>query len=227
MPYYTSFRRRWRARDWWPSRAIVQAFHRVWYDSYATWEANRFLGYRILQCPFDLQIYQELIVDLKPQAIVQTGVCAGGSILYFASMLDLAGAGPEVPVIGIDIAVSAEARTLIHPRIHLIEGDAVATSTRTRVADLLDGRSAMVVLDSDHSRDHVLRELHTYADLVPSGGSLVVEDTNIGHPVRPDLGPGPYEAVETWLPQHPEFQHDDRWKRLRLSFHAHGWLHRL
>ena len=224
---WSRFVRAARARDWAGSRLVINAFHRLWYDSPDAWAGNRFLGHSIAQCPFDLQLYQELLWELRPPAIVQTGVDAGGSLLYFASMLDLVGVPAIAPVIGVDIRLTPEAHAVTHPRVHLIEGDATADRTLASVRTILGDRPAMVVLDSDHRRDHVRRELDCYAGFVPVGGSLVVEDTNInGHPVYPSFGPGPLEAVRDFRRAHPQFIEDTRWRRVRFSFHQHGWLTR-
>lgn len=85
----------------------------------------------------------------------------------------------------------------------------------------------MAILDSNHSRDNVLGELHSYADLVSPGQYLAVEDTNLnGHPVRADFGPGPREAVEAFLEEDPPFDVDRRWEKFFLTFLPGGLLRR-
>lgn len=206
-------------------QAIIDTFHRLWYDS-AAWKQTTFLGYPIQQLPQDLQVYQELVYKERPSFILQTGVAHGGSILYFAHLLDMIGAPRDSVVIGIDRDLRAEARTLAHPRIRLVEGDSTASETLDRVRPLLPAPTGLVSLDSDHSCEHVLRELQIYHPFTGPGQHLVVEDTNInGHPVFRQHGPGPLEAVEKFLRSHPDFVRDDSlWQRHLFSFHQYGWL---
>jgi cephalosporin hydroxylase len=207
-------------------RGVTHAFHTLWYRSPDTWQRNTFLGHETKQLPMDLWLYQEMIFRERPACIVKTGIAGGGLILYFAHLLDLIGAPPSALVIGVDITRSPEAHTLSHPRIRLLEGNPVAPESLERVIRYCNGLSPLVVLSSDYQRDHILRELELYSPLVPAGGHLVVENTNLnGHPVAIGHGPGPFEAVDAFLEIHMDFARDDElWKRNLFSFHQYGWL---
>lgn len=211
-------------------RRVIDSFHRAWYDSPETWKTSSWGGFGLKQLPFDLQTYQSILFDVRPAFVVQTGVSMGGSMAFFAHLLDAIGAPPESVVVGVDIALTPSARKLSHPRIRLIEASSTDPATLERVrSELPAGRRGLVSLDSDHSRDHVLREMQLYAPLVEVGSYMVVEDTNVnGHPVFPEHGPGPYEAVDAFMATSGgEFVHDERWKKMLFSFHHHGWLRRV
>jgi cephalosporin hydroxylase len=221
-----------KVRNWvgerWVHPYVLNSFHRRFYSCGTTWKQNTFLGYPIAQNPLDLQLYQELVVSLRPAFIVQTGVAGGGSVLYFAALLDLIQADVSCVVVGVDLQLSERARSLTHPRVRLVEGSSTDEKTLGSVRALLPAPTGMVSLDSDHSCRHVLAELRAYREMVGVGSYLVVEDTNInGHPVLPNFGPGPFEAVEEFLQEDKRFCRDEaRWQRNLFSHHQHGWLKR-
>lgn len=158
---------------------LVLDLDRFDYSYLWTW-----LGVPIIQMPADVMATQEVIWSTKPDIIIETGIARGGSVLFMASILELIGKGR---VIGVDIDIRAHNRESIesHPmskRVTMIEGPSSDPETVAEVtASIPDGSSVMVVLDSDHSRDHVLSELRAYAPLVTKGCYLVVADTLVGH----------------------------------------------
>jgi len=205
-------------------RGAVDRFHYLYYHrADRTWAATRWLGVPVAKCPLDLWIYQELLAELRPDVIVETGTYRGGSALYFASLCDLLDHGRIYTV-----DVEADPDWPQHPRIEYLTGSstspAVLADLRARIAP---HESVLVVLDSDHARDHVLAELEAYRDVVTPGSYLIVEDTNVnGHPVFPGHGPGPWEAVEEFLGRAPEFVADRERERLFLTFNPRGFLRR-
>lgn len=201
----------------------VRKFHQLYYDQRErTWTNTKWLGVNVLKNPFDLWVYQELIYELKPDLVVECGTWTGGSALYFASMCDLVGCGR---VMTIDLEDRGRPS---HPRIEYVTGSTVAPTTVSAVRAAARGaRCVLVVLDSDHSCQHVLEEMRIYADVVTPGSYLVVEDGNInGHPVLPDFGPGPTEAIKQFLRERRDFAVDESREKFFMTFNPRGYLRR-
>lgn len=195
-------------------------FHRLYYKS-AVWTNTRWLGVKVQKCPLDVWVYQEILVEKRPDVIVECGTRFGGSALFMATVCDSIGNGR---VISIDLFDLREGLT--HPRIDFRLGNSVderiVASVRSRIRAK---ESVMVVLDSDHHLPHVLREMELYGPLVSQGQYMIVEDTNInGNPVAPHFGPGPKEAVEQFLSGHPEFTVDRSREKFFLTFNPGGYL---
>lgn len=151
------------------------------YDYSYLWN---WMGVPIIQLPADVMATQEVIWSTKPDIIIETGVARGGSVIFMASLLAVIGKGQ---VIGVDIDIRPHNRESIEEhsmssRIKLIEGPSTDVDTLEQVKELIpDGANVMVILDSDHSRDHVLEELRSYSPLVTKGNYIVVADTAVGH----------------------------------------------
>ena len=203
---------------------IVREFHRLYYNSGSrTWSNTYWLGTPAQKCPLDLWIYQELLHELQPAVIVETGTASGGSALFLASICDLLGQGS---IVSVDIEARPGRPT--HERITYLTGSSTAPEIRARVEEFVGDRApVLVILDSNHERDHVLEELRIYAPLVTPGSFVIVEDTNVnGHPVSPDFGPGPMEAVREFLRSSDDFSVDWRREKFFLTFNPGGYLQR-
>lgn len=204
------------------------------YDYSYQWS---WLGIPIIQIPPDIVALQEIIWASRPQIIVETGIARGGSAIFLSSMLELVGEGT---IVSIDVDIRPHNRAAIEShvfgkRIQMIEGSSVDPRVLEQVRKLTEGADrVMVILDSNHTHQHVLHELTAYAPLVTQGQYLVVADTIIdyipeqGHRPRP-WGPGnnPRTALEEFLPQHPEFEPDEFVNaKLLLTSSPGGYLRR-
>jgi cephalosporin hydroxylase len=209
---------------------IVDDYHRLAYDMERHAQI-RWMGHEVWKTGSDLLVYAELVHELRPAVIVETGTFRGGSALFFAHLCDLLGHGRVVSIDIKDWGVDVRGQPVpSHRRITYLRhpGGSLDPGTLTQVANLIDGDApVMVVLDSDHTADHVYAEMEAYSGFVTSGSYLVVEDTNLGgRPVLPGWGPGPAEAVDKFLPDHPEFNVDRYRERLLVTSNPGGWLRR-
>jgi cephalosporin hydroxylase len=212
----------------------------------------RWLGRPVIQYPQDIVAMQELVWEVRPDLIVETGIAHGGSLVLSASLLamlelcDAAKTGtavdprrPARTVLGVDIDIRPHNRAEIeaHPmasRIRMIQGSSIDAAVVAQVRAAAQGRRVLVLLDSNHTHEHVLAELEAYAPLVSEGSYCVVFDTVVEHlpkelcPGRP-WGPGdnPKTAIYAWLRSHPEFEVDRRMDdKLQLTVAPGGYLKR-
>lgn len=198
------------------------------------------MGRPIIQYPEDIVAMQEIIWKVKPDLIIETGIAHGGSIIFSASMLELLG-GENREVIGLDIDIRAHNRKEIesHPmfkRITMFEGDSTSPEIAKQVYDIAKKHEKILVcLDSNHTHDHVLKELKLYAPLVSAGSYCVVFDTVIEDlpddmfPDRPwGHGNNPKTAVHEYLKDHPEFIIDKSIEqKLLVTVAPSGYLKRI
>jgi cephalosporin hydroxylase len=189
-----------------------------------TWKDTYWLGVHAAKCPLDLWIYQEIVWETRPDLVVECGTASGGSALFLASVLDQLGSGR---VCTIDVAELPDRPN--HPRIQYLSGSSTDCDIFARVEELAASADrVMVILDSDHSCEHVARELGLYAPLVTPSCYLIVEDTNLnGNPVVSEFGPGPGEAVAAFLGLNHDFAVDAAREKLLLTFNPSGYLRRL
>ena len=202
-------------------------------------------GLPILQLPEDVIRLQEVIYRVRPQLIIETGVFRGGSLLFHASLLEALG-DPNSRVIGIDREILPDVREAIGkhelaPRISLIEGDSTDPGVIAQVKDLGKGASpVLVILDSDHTRAHVARELDAYSPLVTQGSYIIATDgitrdlSDVPRAVTEWKMDNPYEAACAFAAAHPEFrQQQPAWLfrdgdlTENVTYWPGAWLQRL
>ena len=198
------------------------------------------MGRPIIQYPQDMIAMQEIIWELKPDLIIETGIAHGGSLIYYASLLELIGKGE---VLGIDIDIRKHNKTEIekHPmskRISMIQGSSIDPNIVAEVAAHAKGKqTVLVTLDSNHTHEHVLEELKMYSPFVSLNSYIVVYDTIVeklpedylpGH-VRPwGIGDNPMTALNTFLQDNPQFEIDTAINdKLLISVAPDGYLKRI
>jgi cephalosporin hydroxylase len=230
-------------RDW------VDASNKLKYSYHFEW-----LGRPIIQYPQDMIAMQELIWEIRPDLIIETGIAHGGSLIMSASMLalldmcDAINSGNTInpkesnrKVIGLDIDIREHNRVAIeaHPmasRIQMIQGSSIDSQVIEQVTKIAKNyKTILVCLDSNHTHDHVLAELEAYAPLTSIGSYCVVFDTVVEDmpkemfPDRP-WGPGnnPKTAVWEYLKSHPEFEIDKSIQnKLLITVAPDGYLKRV
>ena len=202
------------------------------------------MGRPIIQNPIDMMAMQELLWQVQPDIVIETGIAHGGSIIFSASMLELiaaSGGNPDAFVLGIDIDIRDHNRDAIlqHPmakRIKMIQGSSVDSEVVAQVREHAQGKKkVMVFLDSNHTYEHVLAELEAYAPLVTKDSYCVVFDTFV-EDVPADVfeerpwhpGNSPKTAVYEYLKRHNEYVIEkDMQYKLQITVAPDGFLKRI
>jgi cephalosporin hydroxylase len=196
------------------------------------------LGRPIIQYPQDVMAIQEIIYQVQPDLIIETGIAHGGSLILHASICELIGKGE---VLGIDIDIREHNKTEIvkHPmskRITMLQGSSVAPEIVSQAAAIAKGKEkVLVILDSNHTHEHVLQEIRLYSPLVTIGSYLLVFDTIVEdlpddiYNDRPwGVGNNPKTAVWEFLKQNDQFEVDKTMdNKLLISVAPHGYLKRI
>jgi cephalosporin hydroxylase len=200
-------------------------------------------GRPIIQLPDDMIRIQEAVFEIEPDIIIETGVAHGGSLIFYASLLELIGKGR---VIGLDIEVRPHNKAAIeaHPmskRIDLVIGDSVSQAVVDQVRSMIKPTDkVMLILDSDHSKSHVAAELAAYADLVTPGSYLLSQDgvmqlvAGMPRTKKEWSDDNPIPAVEEFLAARKDFvlrkpprPFDESQDVPDCSHHPIGWLQRV
>lgn len=187
-------------------------------------DRTTYFGIQTLKNPLDFWVYQELISSVQPDAIVEVGNFRGGSLLALAHLCD---ARKKGRVIGIDVDQKEIADVVrAHPRVSLIEGDAVEKISDVRRA-VKESNRVMVIEDSSHTYENTLAVMRAYADLVSRESYLIVEDGNCHHGLDIGPSPGPYEAVTEFMRDNSQFVIDRDCESFFLTWNPRGYLRRV
>ena len=205
-------------------RHLHRLFHTELVEHTDNFGDTTWLGQPIWQNVLDLWTIQETIHAVRPALLLETGTNRGGSSWFYGQLMDLIGHGRVVTV---DVERLYERE---HPRVEYLLGSSTDPEIVRHIgqaAAQADG-PVMVILDSDHSRDHVAAELEAYAPLVTSGSYMLVQDGIIDElPLFRSGRPGPLPAIHAFLARHPEFEIDrPRTERFVITHHPDGWLRR-
>ncbi|MDP2999672.1 MAG: CmcI family methyltransferase [Bryobacterales bacterium] len=206
---------------------MMKLFHDI-----PVWQHMWFQNVQIDKNPLDLWMMQQLIYELQPEFIVETGTAMGGSALYWAHTLNGMGlVNSRVLTVDInELPVTAPAHPLWKKYVTFFRGSSTDPAIVAQIGQRVRGRKTLVTLDSDHSMKHVLDELHVYAPMVSRGSYLIVEDTHIdGIPTQPGAGAGPMAAVLRFLREEnagQAFEQDFSREAYIMTFNPGGWLRR-
>ncbi|GAF72421.1 unnamed protein product, partial [marine sediment metagenome] len=206
----------------------VDEYHQF-YEQARLWENSYWFGIPMWKLPFDAMVIQELIYQLRPEYIIETGTGWGGSTLFYAGICELLGEGK---VITIDIEHKLQPADISQhewsDRITFLHGSSTNSLIFDKIREMAEGKRNLVILDSWHTYEHVSEELELYEELVPVGSYIIVEDTHVsGHPVEWAFGKGPYEAVESFLSTRDYFEPQYWCEKYIMTFNPKGYLKRI
>jgi cephalosporin hydroxylase len=192
------------------------------------WDTTTWVGVKTLKSPPDMWNYQEILYSLQPALVVEYGTRYGGSALFFAAIMRQIGNRFKVLSVDID-GETVSTKTRQDSDIELLTMSSTDSRVADRVASLRKEYPGpmFVILDSDHSRKHVLAEMMSLRSVVASGDYLIVEDSCVnGHPVLPSHGPGPFEASQEYFRLYPDdYQRDvSRETKFGFTFATKGFL---
>ncbi len=221
----------------WPQteKDLVDNFHRLFYgkgqlkahgdsDEITIEMEAHYCGHLVQKNPLDLWVFQEILWECKPDLVIEMGTASGGTTLYMADVMDRIGNG-HILSIDIDNRLGV---VPLHPRILYMVGDTLRPSIIDFIREEAKSyEKVMLILDDDHGTEHVLEELLQYSKLVTSGQYLIVEDTNVDHPLQ--YGDGPGKAVKQFMEDERSmgFRVDKKREKFLLTFNPGGYLKRL
>ena len=205
----------------------LQKFLSLWGANSEGLFRNQFLGIDTIQNPFDVWVTQEILYEVKPDFVVETGTFRGGSAALWATLL--AQINPDARVLTVDIEdSSAEAKELpiVREKVDFWVGSSTDPEIVREISERVRGGRVLVILDSLHTREHVFEELKLYSPLVSVGSYVIVQDTGMAVPSPAEMG-WANQGVEDFLKIDDDFQVDRRRERLIITNNPGGFLKRI
>lgn len=189
------------------------------------WKSTWF-GVGARQNPLDVWITQEILYEVKPDFVIETGTFLGGSAALWATILQEI--NPQARVITVDVKdMAAKARKLpiVQRKVDFLVGSSTDPAIVAEISQRVAGKPVVVILDALHTRDHVLAELEAYAPMVPVGSYIIVQDTGIGVPIQGMEWAG--DGVRDFLAKNDDFEVDLSRERFQITNNARGFLRRV
>jgi cephalosporin hydroxylase len=210
-----------------PTGSEPEEYHKWYYNTFV-WRKTSWMGVTTWKSVSDMWNYQEILCELKPSLVIEFGTNQGGSALFFANTMRQI--GQPFKVLSVDIThkpLDPVARR--DPDVLFVESSSAAPAVAEQIRRLKSEFPGKIfaILDSDHSKEHVLAEMKLLRPLLSAGDYLLVEDSTVnGHPVLPGWGPGPYEAIEAYEEEFPnDYTHDvEREDKFGFTFAPNGFL---
>ncbi len=207
---------------------VIARFVELWNERLGIHEQSRWLGIETLQNPLDVWVTQEIIHEVKPDVIVETGTWRGGSAVLWAMVLQEV--NPEGRILTVDLDDHVEeARELPiwQRKVDQLVGSSTDPAIVEAVREGVEGKRTLFILDSLHTRDHVLAELRAYAPLVSVGSYVIVQDTGVWQPIRGREGGWASDAVAEFVAEDDRFVVDAEKERFLITNNPTGFLQRV
>ncbi len=202
------------------TKQITRQYHE-WYYNNGVWRRTTFLGVVCYKSVSDMWNYQEILYRLKPSLVVEFGTYQGGSALYFATILQAINEKSLVLTVDLFMEEDVKARLKNNKYIKTMHCSSIDPRVSNEIIELrkIYNGPVFFILDSDHSKKHVLAEMESLRAVTKPGDYLIVEDSNInGHPVLPDYGEGPMEAIIEYFRKYPDDYSHDRESENKFGF---------
>jgi len=192
---------------------------------------TKWLGVTSIQYPNDNWVMQEIISEIKPDFIVETGTANGGTTLFYATVLEKVNPKGKVITVDIDPRIEEAGKfQVFRDKVEVIKGDSVSAEVIDAISKRVKNCKVLVTLDSLHTKKHVLKELNLYSNFVSLNSYIVVQDTHLGEQkdsLRHVKGGGPWEAMEEFLKNNKNFEIDHSKEKYFITQHPSGFLKRI